>query len=275
MPKLPTENIHVRTEADGGVKVACRAHVNTEGKFYLEIPEPYFPTFIAFTRELSNGVYQDDEIGRIDFTGLELHGHIGERIAFKQGASHSDYQKLIKFFRLAVAFHFKAEKTVEKVLIYTYDSGLSYWKNKDGTITANGACKGAKENGSWAGNRNIHATHREKNGLTLRAYCLVKTTHKRGDSEVVEFEQYRDEQTVETFGGLINFMSPGTCPTGERYHNGEFPGWTLIPYTEKAAEFFYKTLHGLCRIDDSLRQFFGDTERVTASIESGQLPLLK
>lgn len=277
MPKLPTENIHVRTEADGGIKVPCRAHVTTEGMFFMEIPDPYFPTFQSFANSLPGGVYQETEDHKkVDFNGIRLYSMIPERLAFKQGAASTDYQQLIAFFKLAVAFHYKAIKVEEKVLIYQYDSGFKYWKNPDGKLFANGNAKGADtERGEWAGNDRVHATHREKTGLTLRCYCLNKTTHTRGKSVVTEFERYYDEQGKETFGGLINFLSPGECPRAEKFDNGELRGWTMMPYTEQAAEFFYKTLHGLCRIDDSLRTFFGSEERVVQAIASGQLPLLK
>ena len=49
-----------------------------------------------------------------------------------------------------------------------------------------------------------------------------------------------------------------------------------MPYTEKAAQFFYNSLMAMCALADRIETFFGDRPMLTAAIEkqAGVIPAL-
>ena len=252
MPKLPNEFIKVQTINDGVILHEAPVRVDSAGRFTVGLPA-----------DLKESAREFFDAGAFSREGMSFDYGRGGVPAI----SGPLLKKCVGCVREAIANHYAVATTSEDVLAYKYSSGLSYWKNRDGTITYNGVAPDADRKGNWAGAPS-GAANDEKEGLLLCAAALVRKTHTRGSGKRVELVLWRPDnlQDDSDIRAKLNALSPGG--SAEDIEANE-DAWTIIPYDEKAALFFFRAIHSLCRIDDQLRTFFGDREKVAGAIASG------
>lgn len=260
MPKLPPELIGFDTKTNGRIVRELPVYVDSAGRFTVSLPT-----------EINENARELFEAGDFSHQGLQY--AVG-REAVRQ-VKGDTLRKCVACAKALLETYYAVETTEECVLIYKYSSGFAYWKNPDGTLTFNGAADDADSNGSWAGaigpDRVRRHAEDEPDGLMLAAYAMKKFTHTRGAHKTVEWVFWRalNHHDSADIRSKLNFLSPGKCPEDPDNHDD----WVIMPYDEKSAEFFYRTIHSLCKIDDQLRAFFGDHKKVAKAIETGSAPL--
>lgn len=246
-----------------GEKVEYKAvvTVTTDGMFRVSVPD-----------ELVEHLYKYRE--------AKIRGDV---IVHKSHGSHRVEARTLRvakdFVDEAVKDFLKSSREEECFLAYRYRSELAYWKNPDGSITHNGGASDAESEGRWGGCLSGRASdEKEAAGISFAAFALVKVTNARGSTVKIDWEFWRDTTHGKNKDHMddsdvrsrLNFISMGESPD-----DPSRGGWTVIPYDPKAAEFFYRVIHSLCRIDDQLRTYFTNKEAVQLGIQSGQFLALK
>lgn len=178
--------------------------------------------------------------------------------------------------RAIVTDHMSSEVVKERVLIYRYETGVHYAKGADGRISPNGYPPDNTGQAGWEhvwkGPKTVFSNERKPlYSLKFMAMAMVKTTATRKDSVKITYQ--RDELgghgTYDNYGQRLNAFIGLEHPTGEDWRGCRVEDYKQIPYTEEAARFLYETMLSFCRIDDRLKDFFGDDSKVQAAIAAG------
>lgn len=255
MPKLAPIPFSHKTATGEKLKFDAQVSVDSDGTFSIELPDDLY----AHAEEF----YSYPKHPTITLRIVRV-----PRVGYRKCVLCSSLSAAKLFVEAVIEDFMKVETTEELVIAYRYQCGLHYWQNPDGSIWPNGCMGDAdREKGGWVG-----VGHRSKDvegGITIGAVVYKKLTHKRGDVVNVEYEFWRprsnrrdEEDNVKNY---LNFISPiSTVNPGHAES-----GWTIMPYSDRAAEFFYNTILSLCKADQQLRKFFVKHENIVAAIESG------
>ena len=114
--------------------------------------------------------------------------------------------------------------------------------------------------GAWPGlhNQNSPDAHYR---LGLYAQVVDRITERRGEHVAVRYERPRLPEG--SWGAQLNSWNHLRVPTFRAYAEP----CPHIPYTEPAAEFFYRLPMRLCALTDQLAKFFPDPVSVVAALE--------
>lgn len=267
MPKLPDTHITFRNEeTDERKPFVLKTSVSTEGVFRVQLPEEWREAAQHFSRE-------------------------GRRITYGKGAAlqaeGAQLSEAINLAKEVMEATYRCETSESLHLVYRFATSLSYWVNPDGSIYPNGGWPGAKgyeAGGKWRilkGNRHRTSDSSEDTGVEkvptfgFTALVMLRTVHTRAGFETVTWARYRgksqhdnDETDIKS---VLNSWAKASSPP---HPDAEGSSYTVIPYSDKACEFFLKVIKSLCRIDLQLCQFFEDAQQVHHAIETGSMNLL-
>lgn len=170
------------------------------------------------------------------------------------------------FLRRVAEAYLRTETTTERIIMYHVDPAVSYFRMGDGAIRPNAAQLSDEERrmGRWQGSENgTFGTDHYRLGLFARV--LDRVTEQRGEHVAVRYVLPRLPDG--SWGARLNSWTHLRAPTFRAY---EKP-WPQVPYTEGAAEFFYRMLLRLCEMTDQLTTFFGDPVSVTAALKTADV----
>lgn len=244
-----------------------RASVDIDGVFHLTVPDDLEDSICVHLVAESGSVldrYRSD-------TSLRVSGRSFKDCKQAIGKGLEDWL---------------ACETVEELVIrYGYRIKTTYWKMPDGAIYANGsdavndpnydheARNDKRINGTWHGPLDA-TTHAPGYSVELIAVVAKRVTHTRTSGSKVEYTgpEFDDHFSAETHGERLNqFVG---------LHTGSDSYWhdaielTDMPYSERAAKFFYDMLIGMCAFSDKIDTFFAEPANVIEAIESGAVPLI-
>jgi hypothetical protein len=268
MPKLPDAHFNFENDAEQRAVLVCKVHVDSDGSFTFALPakiDGQAEDFGVFTKRFleGNGSWMSKRMrcGYVSMRGASTQMAV-------MGPSHPDIKQ---FLDEALESFMQVTVTEEEVLCYRYASGLVYWIDPDGSIHPNGAT-GDRERGRWNDNER-HSSRCPDKGISFAAYAMIRKTYTRGETKRVELTYFSaksasgdDNQDIRA---KLNAISPDVGKPTE----DDSSKWTIIPYDEKAARFFYDIMHSLCRIDLKFTEFFGDRKQVAKAIASGKTNL--
>lgn len=104
--------------------------------------------------------------------------------------------------------------------------------------------------------------------LGLFAQVLDRVTEQRGEHVAVRYVLPRLPD--ESWGARLNSWTHLRIPSDRTRDQT----WPQVPYTEGAAEFFYRMLFRLCELADQLTIFFSDPEAVVVALVHAEVPQL-
>lgn len=153
--------------------------------------------------------------------------------------------------------------STEEVILYSVKNSITYVKSPKGEIFPNGSFVEAEygNGGKWYGD--LDATNRKPiYGVGFVARCYEKITYSRPSGVKTE---YRKSYTEGEYRKLLNSFCGISLKTDEMNE---------IPYSEEAAQFFYRTMLSMCYLADKLDVFFNDKIAVTKAIKNKTALLL-
>lgn len=204
---------------------------------------------------------------------LNVQGSVTSRGERRRVVHGSVYADVHKFINEVIDDYPRVETQVEMTIAYRYVSGMQYWVNPDGSIAPNGGVVlGGDPWGHWCG-----ITDNRRNnpaGISLAAVVLEKKTHTRGAVTTVEYVYWRPERNAQTTDPrcMLNAINQGAVGelVGTSSEESFCPAkWSFMPYSDKAALFFYQMALSLCRVDQVLTKFLCNKSEVEKAIDTG------
>ena len=165
--------------------------------------------------------------------------------------------------------HVRCEVTEELVIVYGVHNKVTYVKDCDGKIYANGYEAGErykKGDGEWCGTLNGSGEASKFYQVGFAARAAKKTTFTRPSGVTSVFSRIgnaRDDSWLAKLNGFVG-LSMRFEDMGSMDH---------MAYSEDAAKFFYNVMLAMCQLADRIDNFFGDQGAVLLAIEK-QAPLL-
>lgn len=185
----------------------------------------------------------------------------------RAGLYISSKQAGINEIQAAIKAALKEKITSEIVLRYTFTNTCHYFIGDDGQLHPNGYATGrvsGEIDGRW-NDTYRNGEHRETMAgyeIGFKASIENKKLYKSGDKQKTQYEKVSvDDEKLGIFGRRLNRF-PRIDLNGDAKE---------IPYTEQAAEFFYKSIMGMCQIGHRIVEFFDNPNNIL----SATTPLLK
>jgi hypothetical protein len=250
VPKIQPIYLRVNDPAGGTpYQAKCEVLVTTDGVFSIKPPEDLVPIIEDLLKNTGAGYPMT----------MALNFKHGLKIQCRD-LGHGK-----KLLEDAARAQMATEIKSELVICYTSSHDVAYWKKGDGEIVPNGGYDREGYNnhtGKWCGTNN--ATTRTETfsvGLAARVYEKKTLTRSTG-TEVIYKLTYGggDHFATETWLQKLNSFVGLTMPDVKEMQQ--------MPYTEEAAEFFYKALMHMCMLSDRIENFFGSPEMIQRAIES-------
>ncbi|KIC42208.1 hypothetical protein RA27_02090 [Ruegeria sp. ANG-R] len=262
MPKVKTVIIDVES-AGKWHSTPVEILVNSDGEFYCNVPE------CALVFFQTGGTYNG--------ATCEVRRRGAKRQLFAP-SFNTLHQALSK----GITSAFSPDVREEHVIRYNIESHVAFWEKSDGTIVPNGyfadSVPGSSDrDGQWADqgtSRNSmfgghHAINPAKGGysLTIGAKALTKRTETYGEAEKVTYSEYYaggshlgGENPAQRLNGWVSFELPKNCRE--------------MPYTDEAAEFFYKLLIGMAQLSRMIQNATFEEADLMRAISNNSLPML-
>jgi hypothetical protein len=259
MAKLAPIKLGIKAKTGEKFSFECDLSVTSEGFFQAVIPEELNP----IVHDLIKGEFRKN-------AEVVLKGRYGNTKPVIS-SNTMDTCKTILFKALEIYAYSEIEE--ELVIIFRTQHDITYYKVGD-KIFPNGRCNPNYEQdyrggvGSWQGNLNS-SNRRELYSIGFAATCRKKVTYKRTTGTRTEF--IRENGIKSEFWCKLDDFCGLTFPTEQREIEKYY---TVIPYTEETAKFFYETMLAMCNLADRLTAFFGNTDNVFRAIEANQQLLL-
>ena len=244
MAYLKTEHVHAHNKAINA-SLKLKVYVSTDGQFYCSISEEYIESAIdAFKHQIipNNGK-------------IKLFADSLEELKNKV------YKTL--------ANHINPEVSETPVILYNIESHVLFAEDKEGNIYPNSGFDGAE----WAGDDKYgrHYANTPSPGgysLTIGAVAYIKTTHKYGEKEKIEYDRYYkddgDHHGHDNPAELLNSWCSFSIPDDAKE----------IPYTDEAALFFHNLMLGMAKLSLMIQNSTFDQGELLKLIESGSNSLL-
>ncbi len=255
MPALPSISFAFTSKAGERLEWRSQVSVSRTGEFHCTFPEELVP--VAQT-ELS-----------------ALHGESLDRSVTidkprtQWQVQGPNLEECKAFLRRVAEAYLRTQTTIERIIVYHIDPSVSYFRLGNGTIRPNAAHLSDEEHcaGRWQGSAD-GPSGTDHYRLGLFAQVLDRVTEQRGEHVAVRYvlPQLPDA----SWGARLNSWTHLRMPT---FRGGE-PPWPHVPYTESAAEFFYRMILRLCAMTDQLTTFFTDSASVAAALQDQSLPAL-
>jgi hypothetical protein len=243
-------------------KYAVEVSVDENGVFLFEIPEEIADCLKALLGKIQELVY---------LRTAEVHLHQARRGAKPMLASKTfDAGKCA----LEHAARDNAKESVrrERIIVYGLQTRSSYVKNGEGDFFADGGFPGAdyRKSGNWYGkaehgdgrfgDRGVNAYYYV--GFFARVYDRITKT--KGEHK--EFKLERPDLPNSSYDHPAYRLN---CFKGVDIQEDELRRFTVMPYSDEAAVFFYDVMLSICKLSDRLGGFFGDHEQVVKAIAGG------
>ncbi|NMP24249.1 hypothetical protein [Sulfobacillus harzensis] len=174
------------------------------------------------------------------------------------------------FLRQVAEAYLRTETTTERIIMYHIDPAVAYFRLKDGTIRPNAAHLSDEKYraGAWQGNEKHSTFGTDHYRLGLFARVLDRVTEQRGEHVAVRY--VLPKLPDDSWGARLNSWTHLAVPEFRSYDQP----WPHVPYTEPAAEFFYRMILRLCEMTDQLTTFFTDPVSVAAALDGADAPAL-
>lgn len=257
--KLPPISLRETDEAGHIHTFECEVSVTDEGEFRSTVPELLVPCVRAI---LNN----DDEPDHRAECVLE-------KLRVNTVLKSSKLSDIKAVLRQAICEYVQQEIERERIIVYGVTTRTSYFKNARDQIFPNGGFPDAEygKGGQWHGNAG-NTSDRLGVGQILSNYYLVgfvarvydKVTSKRGS-----YSKFTLEVPPEYH---MEYSEPGARLNGFTHLDisaDSLDDFTVIPYSDDAAEFFYRVMLSLCRLSDRINTFFSDPAEVEKAILAG------
>lgn len=254
MPKFKTIEITRANKTGEKRSEQFDIHVDAYGEFYTAPPEDVLNAAISMPLVCGATVHSPRRNAR-------------ERIAC------STFEGLVQNLVAAMDETMAVDITTERVIVYTHQAQLSLWQDADGSLHANGCIgndsheNGGRWNDAGAG---ISATNKPGHfSIGLAAWVFDKVTYQRPNAQRLEFNIPAWEHSH------LDYSTWGAKLNGFLLARPLYPeSFSCMPYTEDAAEFFYRSIIGMADVGISLHEFFGDKSNIHDAIAQGAGPLL-
>lgn len=259
MPKLMNHTFVLTTEDKQKHHFDSEIHVSTEGEFSCTVPD----YLIASLDSIAKGQNTFSQKFRTEKLKVNFRAYAPSKA------------ELLNFVDQAHEQHHKAVITEDLIICYDWFAEVSYWLNPDGTITGNGGMPDAtprKDDGTggeWADTRkkdggNVFSSDKAKHfSVGIYAGVYRRKTHTRTSGVTVTWEHITHssgrgdgDEWMNKLTGLCGLSSPKSADYLKQ-----------MPYTPKAAEFFYESMMAMCEIGRRFKSFFGDEANIMAAIE--------
>jgi hypothetical protein len=236
----------IRAKAKDGLKIEeiVKTFVDAHGKFSINIPDLLVDIAESKMPRASFGVRSQRNICQLHCSNL----HDG-----------------LAFLTECAQDHVTVETKTERVILYGCDLRVSFWIEKNGNFVPSGY---RADGGAWWKPKMHRQSLHSEAGVEYYSVGLVaivfdKITHKRASGDTLQWERVREDRNDEQspIGRLNAFCALGIDPEDHPDTLRE------MPYSDEAAEFFYKVLIGLCHIAKNLDDFFADKKRLTFAIK--------
>ena len=257
MPTLPPIPFGFTSKAGERLEWRSQVSVNQTGEFHCTFPE-----------ELAEVAQTELRALHRENTGKPLTIDKPRTNWQVQGPNSEECQVFLR--RVAEAY-LRTETTTDRIILYHIDPAVSYFRMGDGTIRPNAAHLSDQEYrvGRWQGSENsMGGTDHYRLGLF--AQVLDRVTEQRGEHVAVRYVLPRLPDG--SWGARLNSWTHLRIPSDRPCDQT----WPHVPYTEGAAEFFYRMVFRLCELADQITIFFSDPEAVVEALvhaEVSQLPL--
>lgn len=248
--KLAPILIRARASDDFAFESQTDAFVDHRGEFSVVIPEELVE--IAETK--------------MPMSGLGIHGSRG-----KSRVHCTNLREAEKFLNDCANDFVTVETVKDRVILYGCRLQVSFWINKDGTLLPNGGMNAADRDGHWWQPKtdkysNLHSRNCvEFYSVGLGAIVFDKVTHKRASGDTLEWQRVREDHDSDDDTPLGRLNGFSTLAFDPEEHPGTFKE---MPYSDKAAEFFYNILIALCQIGKNIDDFFADKKRLQLAIDN-------
>lgn len=184
----------------------------------------------------------------------------------------------IKHYLSQIAKYTVPQERSYPVIRYAINTSVSYCMDKAGNVYPNGANLGVN-NYEWCDDELFTAGKDKSSGYNLGIYAgaFMRTDHFIVDDNGVEkiidtqYKRFYDEENGgtsmnnKTIASKLNAWCSMKLQDGIKFNE--------IPYSDKAAEFFYNAIFNLVEQSIKIRQFFED-EKVIEALKTGNVSLL-
>lgn len=258
MPELPKQTIHADLDDGTEYDYKVSASVGVDGVFSIEIPDNLVSLTATYLRHCKAS---DREMFAISS-------------AKKSRLRSRELNKGVDLLcRMAKQF-ITVETVTDRVIVYGYQLGVSFWVDEKGAIHQNGYSAGVgskSRKGQWWS----PSGQQESSGSGTRPFYTVgfsaqvydQVTHKRTSGDTYEWH-LPEEEGIHPASQLNAFTQLHIDNPGDS-------SWEITPYSDAAALFFVGVLKGLCKIAYSLDSFFADKKKLQAAISQNLLPFGK
>ena len=264
MPKVNTVQIDVKS-AGTWHRTPVDILVNAAGEFYCNVPERasvYFETGKAY-----------------DGITCEVRRRGSKPQLFAQS-----FDALHQVLRKGITAALAPEVKTEHVIRYNIESHVSFWEKANGVIVPNGyfadqrpGCGPEERDGGWADelapNRSMfgghHAQKPSRGGysLTIGAQAMTKRTETYGAATKTSYDLYYaggshlgGDNPAQRLNGWCAIDLPDGCKE--------------MPYSDEAAEFFFKLLMGMAELSRMIQRATFDEKDLLRAISNNSLPML-
>lgn len=253
MPKFKTVTLTNRNKADGVLQRSFDVHIDSEGEFYVNLPE--------------------DMLVGVDNT-------IPKRTSLRAGQTRtcivsSTYQGLEGYLSKILANINAVHVTEEPVIRYNIESQVSFGLDEEGAIVPNGLYAKTKGHCVWLPKDesqkfgSLHATNTIQGGYLLKigARAQVKTTYTYGCSQKISYHDYYGggshhgiENPAQRLNSWVGFRLPDNAKE--------------IHYSDDAAQFFFELMMGMAKLSKLIQDSTFDSEQLLRTIAQSKSPLL-
>jgi len=247
MAKLKTITLSGKNKADEIFTYDAKTEVTNEGVFRLEIHDELI--------ELANSMEKDYK--KICVCKLRVRTVI----------ESNELIHCTNFVKDLINIYIKVEKTEKLVILYKFSSDYSsVLITESGELVPNGYHAEGEQlkDWKWIDSSKSKGFYNRAFGYGLSIFARVynKTTYTRGKHLKHVFHwvsvMHNDKQE-EKYMTLLNSFCHMDCKPEDCEE---------IEYTEKSADFFYKTILGLCKLNYALEKHFQDKESVLKLVNS-------
>lgn len=254
MPTLPNQRIRVEAADETTYEASVAVSVLQDGTFSVAVP---------------------DDLQGLAWKLVKHHAVIKEtgevKIAKQSGATHAwrlhtkCLAYALNFLRECARHHLNVETVTERVIVYRVKCQAVFYVDGKGAIHQNGAdiADYHSDKGEWWGDAaNMERFQSYSVGLAARIYD--RTIFRRASGDTVRWDE---PEKLSDIGKKLNgFIHLDIHPDTRR-------GFQVVPYTDKAATFFWRMMIGVCDLARNVTAFFADQDRLQKAIENPSLAL--
>lgn len=271
MAKLAPITFNSKSETDEVIEFKSEVTVSQSGEFALTIPDYLEDVALARLktgrplREITPSLH-----------GQNVWADAGSRYAVNVERPKLHVRVIGKnmetcclFIKQVCRDFLACDVKTERVILYATNITVYCFKGEDGNLYANGYDAGRSQKcdpqkaGQWAKiGQNINNNNStEFYNIGIVARVMNKVTYVRSSGSKIEYTRCAvEDYKAEPYLCKLNSFCHISIPYESRMEQ--------MPYTEDAAQFFYDTMIGMCRLAERIDSFFKDKEALVVHIEN-------